>query len=69
MGNNRFKYLLDSSSQVLFIIVIVFLDKKVIFSLTSKYLATPMEISQGGGFFRSSNIPYGSDDDKAIKGQ
>jgi hypothetical protein len=25
------------------------LDKKVIFSLTSKYLATPMEISQGGG--------------------
>jgi hypothetical protein len=40
----------NSSSQVLFIIVIVFLDKKVIFSLTSKYLATPMEISQGGGF-------------------
>jgi hypothetical protein len=27
------------------------LDKKVIFSLTSKYLATPMEISQGGGVF------------------
>jgi hypothetical protein len=26
-----------------------------------------MEISQGGGVFRSSNIPYGSDDDKAIK--
>jgi hypothetical protein len=39
------------------------LDKKVIFSLTSKYLATPMEISRRWSF-RSSNIPYGSDDDK-----
>jgi hypothetical protein len=26
-----------------------------------------MEISQGGGIFRSANIPYGSDDDKKIK--
>jgi hypothetical protein len=26
-----------------------------------------MEISQGGGIFRSANIPYNSEDDKAIK--
>jgi hypothetical protein len=26
-----------------------------------------MEISQAGGVFRSSNIPYNSEDDKAIK--
>jgi hypothetical protein len=26
-----------------------------------------LEISQGGGVFRSTNIPYDSDDDKAIK--
>ena len=40
---------------------------KNLFSITSQYLATPMEISQGGGIFRSANIPYNSADDKAIK--
>jgi hypothetical protein len=66
MGNNRFKYLLDNSNREMFIIVTVILDRKIIFSLTSKYLATPMEISQAGGVFRSSNT-YNSEDDKAIK--
>ena len=40
---------------------------KTLFSITSQYLATPMEISQGGGIFRSANIPYDSKDDKEIK--
>ena len=40
---------------------------KTLFSITSQYLATPMEISQGGGIFRSANIPYNSKDDKEIK--
>jgi carbamoylphosphate synthase large subunit len=40
---------------------------KTVFLTVSRYLATPMEISQGGGIFRSANIPYGSDDDKKIK--
>jgi len=39
---------------------------KVLFSLTSQYLATPMEISQGGGIFRSANVPYNSADEKEI---
>lgn len=43
------------------------LEGKTLFLTVSKYLATPMEISQGGGIFRSANIPYGSDDDKKIK--
>lgn len=43
------------------------LDGKILFLTVSKYLATPMEISQGGGIFRSANVKYGSDDDKAIK--
>ncbi|GMQ24022.1 ATPase [Algoriphagus sp. oki45] len=42
-------------------------DGKNLFLTVSKYLATPMEISQGGGIFRSANIKYGSDDDKAIR--
>lgn len=43
------------------------LDGKNLFLTASRYLATPMEISQGGGIFRSANIPYGSEDDKKIK--
>ena len=43
------------------------LEGKTLFLTVSKYLATPMEISQGGGIFRSANIPYGSDDNKKIK--
>lgn len=43
------------------------LDGKTLFLTVSRYLATPMEISQGGGIFRSANLKYGSEDDKAIK--
>jgi hypothetical protein len=68
MGNNRFKYLLEQFKPGdVYHCDSLILDSKVIFSLTSKYLATPMEISQGGGVFRSANIKYNSDDDKAIK--
>jgi len=68
MGNNRFKYLLEQfkPGDVYHCDSLV-LDRKNLFSLTSKYLATPMEITQGGGVFRSSNIPYDSDDDIKIK--
>ncbi|MFV5703208.1 ATP-grasp domain-containing protein [Flavobacterium sp. XS2P12] len=68
MGNNRFKYLLEQFKPGdVYHCDSLISDSKVIFSLTSKYLATPMEISQGGGVFRSANIKYNSDDDKAIK--
>ena len=43
------------------------LGGKTLFLTVSRYLATPMEISQGGGIFRSANVKYGSEDDKAIK--
>ncbi|RDI53504.1 ATP-grasp domain-containing protein [Flavobacterium glaciei] len=68
MGNNRFKYLLEQFKPGdVYHCDSLILEGKVIFSLTSKYLATPMEISQGGGVFRSAVIEYNSDDDKAIK--
>jgi biotin carboxylase len=68
MGNNRFKYLVEQFRPgAVYHCDSLILDGKVLFSLTSKYLATPMEISQGGGIFRSANIPYNSEDDKAIK--
>ncbi len=68
MGNNRFKYLLEQfkPGDVYHCDSLVS-DRKILFSLTSKYLATPMEITQGGGVFRSANIPYDSEDDITIK--
>ena len=68
MGNNRFKYLLEQfrPGDVYHCDSLV-LNGKILFSITSKYLTTPMEISQGGGIFRSATIPYNSVDDKAIK--
>lgn len=68
MGNNRFKYLLEQFKPGdVYHCDSLISESKVIFSLTSKYLATPMEISHGGGVFRSANIKYNSEDDKAIK--
>lgn len=68
MGNNRFKYLLEQFRLGdVYHCDSLILEGKVIFSITSRYLSTPMEISQGGGIFRSANIPYNSEDDKAIK--
>jgi hypothetical protein len=68
MGNNRYKYLLEQfrPGDVYHCDSLV-LDGKILCSFTSKYLTTPMEISQGGGIFRTANIPYDSEDDKAIK--
>lgn len=68
MGNNRFKYLVEQFRPGdVYHCDSLILDGKILFSITSKYLATPMEISQGGGIFRSANVPYDSEDDKAIK--
>ena len=68
MGNNRFKYLLEQFKPgAVYHCDSLLLDRKILFSLTSKYLATPMEISQGGGVFRTANIPYNSEDDTEIK--
>ena len=68
LGNNRFKYLVEQFRPGdVYHCDSLILDGKIIFSITSKYLATPMEIAQDGGIFRSANIPYDSPDDRAIK--
>lgn len=70
MGNNRFKYLVEQFKPGdVYHCDGLNVEGKVLFSITSRYLATPMEISQGGGVFRSANIEYNSADDKAIKKQ
>lgn len=68
LGNNRFKYLLEQFKPgSVYHCDSLISNGEVIFSLTSKYLATPMEISQGGGVFRTANVYYDSEDDLNLK--
>ena len=68
MGNNRFKYLVEQFKPGdVYHCDSLILNHQLLFSITSKYLATPMEITQGGGVFRTANIPYDSEDDIEIK--
>lgn len=68
LGNNRFKYLLEQFKPgSVYHCDSLISNGEVIFSLTSKYLATPMEISQGGGVFRTANLYYDSEDDLNLK--
>lgn len=68
LGDNRIKYLVEQFRPGdVYHADSLNLDGKSIFCTVSRYLATPMEISQGGGIFRSANIQYGTDVDKALK--
>ncbi len=68
LGDNRLYYLVEQFKPGdVYHADGLMLDGKNIFCSVSKYLSTPMEISQGGGIFRSANLKFGSDDEKAIK--
>jgi biotin carboxylase len=68
LGENRLYYLVEQFKPGdVYHADGLMLDGKNIFCSVSQYLSTPMEISQGGGIFRSANLKYGSDDEKAIK--
>ncbi|RPA66777.1 ATP-grasp domain-containing protein [Cyclobacteriaceae bacterium YHN15] len=68
LGDNRVRYLVEQFKPGdVYHADSLILKEKPLFCTVSKYLATPMEISQGGGIFRSANVTYGSDDDKDIK--
>jgi len=41
-------------------------NSEVIFARTSRYLSTPLEVTQGGGIFRSITEPFDSKADKAL---
>ena len=68
LGDNRIKYLVEQFKPgAVYHCDGLNFRGKVLFSISSQYLATPMEISQGGGIFRSATIPYNNTDDQAIK--
>ncbi|MGM0945567.1 MAG: ATP-grasp domain-containing protein [Bacteroidota bacterium] len=68
LGDNRLYYLVEQFKPGdVFHADGLILEGKNLFLSVSQYLTTPMEISQGGGIFRSATIEYGSKDEKAIK--
>jgi biotin carboxylase len=68
LGDNRVRYLVEQFKPGdVYHADSLNLEGKTLFCTVSRYLATPMEISQGGGVFRSANVPYGSEDEKDIK--
>jgi biotin carboxylase len=68
LGDNRIRYLVEQFKPGdVYHADSLNLEGKTLFCTASRYLATPMEISQGGGIFRSANIAYGSEDEKALK--
>jgi biotin carboxylase len=68
LGDNRLRYLVEQFKPGdVYHADSLNLGGKSLFCTASRYLATPMEISQGGGIFRSANIGYDSEDQKAIK--
>lgn len=68
LGDNRLYYLVEQFKPGdVYHADGLMLDGKNLFCSVSRYLSTPMEISQGGGIFRSANLTFGSEDEKAIK--
>lgn len=68
LGDNRIRYLVEQFKPGdVYHADGLNVEGKALFCTISRYLSTPMEISQGGGIFRSANIHYKSEDEKAIK--
>lgn len=68
LGQKRHQYLVEQFRPGdVYHVDALSLDRKVIFSRVSRYLATPMEVAHGGGVFRSITEEFGSKDEKALQ--
>ncbi len=68
LGEKRHQYLVEQFRPGdVYHVDALSLDKKLIFTRVSRYLATPMEVAHGGGVFRSMTVEFGSKDDKALQ--
>ncbi len=68
LGDKRHQYLVEQFRPGdVYHVDALSLDRKVIFSRVSRYLATPMEVAHGGGIFRSMTVKFGSKDDKELQ--
>ena len=68
LGQKRHQYLVEQFRPGdVYHVDALSLDRKIIFSRVSRYLATPMEVAHGGGVFRSITEEFGSKDEKALQ--
>ena len=67
IGNDRYKYLLEQFKPgTVYHIDAVTWNSKTSFISTAEYLAPPLEISQGGGVFRSITMDYKCKENKML---
>ena len=67
LGDKRHQYLIEQFRPGdVFHVDSINVDGKCAFTRVSRYLSTPMEVAHGGGVFRSVNVEFGCDDDKAL---
>lgn len=66
LGDERHEYLIEQfkPGKVYHVDGLSF-DNKILFARSSEYLATPLEVSQGG-IFRTAILPFGGKEDKAL---
>lgn len=68
LGENRHQYLIEQFRPGdVYHADALTVNGEVVFCRVSKYMNTPFEVAHGGGVFRTHTIPFGSDDDLALK--
>ena len=68
LGSERHHYLLEKFAPGdVYHVDALSLGGKQLFTRVSRYLDTPMEVSQGGGIFRSHTVALGSEDDVQLQ--
>ncbi|MGF1532073.1 MAG: acetyl-CoA carboxylase biotin carboxylase subunit family protein [Bernardetiaceae bacterium] len=68
LGDVRHEYLIEKFSPgKVYHVDSIILEGKVLFSLSSEYLDTPMEVAHGGGIFRSQSLVIDGEEDTALQ--
>jgi hypothetical protein len=68
LGDARHEYLVEQFKPGhVFHVDSLSINGDFVFSRTSQYLSTPMDVAHGGGIFRSVTVPFDSPDDLALK--
>ena len=68
LGDKRHEYLIEKFSPgTVYHVDSITRGGEVLFSRTSGYLDTPMEVAHGGGIFRSQTLELGSEEDLALQ--
>lgn len=68
LGENRHNYLIEEFKPgTVYHVDSLSVDGKAVFTRVSQYLATPMEVSHGGGIFRTVTLPLDTPETDALR--